>query len=246
MDAVKRVALRWNPNTGWMTGREARSRPIEDTTAFIGLKASMTTIASQPLDRQEETKELEAVCREPGRVAAGSYGSHLSVVLHQPEIPQNTGNIARTCAATHTPLHLIEPIGFRLTDRYLKRAGLDYWPHVFLRVHPSLDAMREATSPSRLVFFSAHGCRTCYDFHFQPGDWLVFGSETRGLPRALIESDPDRVLKIPIDTARVRSLNLSTTVGVALFEALRQLNIHYQKRFHSRASASVRGAGSEK
>lgn len=185
--------------------------------------------------KSEEPEEAGLV---PGRAATGSHRSHLSVVLHQPEIPQNTGNIARTCAATHTPLHLIEPIGFRLTDRYLKRAGLDYWPHVCLKVHSSLDAMREEMSPPRLVFFSTRGHKTCYDFRFQPGDYLVFGSETGGLPPPLIESAPERVLKIPIDTARVRSLNLSTTVGVALFEALRQLNIHYQKRFCSCTSAS--------
>ncbi|GLI34025.1 tRNA (cytidine(34)-2'-O)-methyltransferase [Desulforhabdus amnigena] len=150
----------------------------------------------------------------------------LQVVLYQPEIPQNTGNIARTCAATHTPLHLVEPLGFRLTDRYLKRAGLDYWPYVNLRVHPDLETLREALFPNRWVYFSAHARRPYYEFQFLPGDCLVFGAEAKGLPCELLESDPDRVLKIPLDRTRVRSLNLATTVGVALFEALRQLAVH--------------------
>ena len=196
----------------------------------------MTPEPSLPDHRRDRENKPSIACGDSGREASDPSGSPLHVVLYQPEIPQNTGNIARTCAATHTPLHLIEPIGFRLTDRYLKRAGLDYWPHVHLRVHASLDAMKEEVFPSRLVLFSAHGSRTFFEFDFRSGDFLVFGSETRGLPQSLLDSDPDRVLKIPIDRARVRSLNLSTTVGVALFEALRQLNIHSQMRNHCRVS----------
>jgi tRNA (cytidine/uridine-2'-O-)-methyltransferase len=147
----------------------------------------------------------------------------LQVVLFQPEIPQNTGNIARTCAATHTPLHLIEPLGFRLTDRYLKRAGLDYWPSVSLRVHRSFDALREEMRGCRWVYFSTRGRRSYFEFRFLPGDCLVFGSETNGLPVELMESEPENVLAVPIDRTRVRSLNLATTVGAALFEAIRQL-----------------------
>lgn len=209
------------------------------------MKANVTMEPSPPGRRPSREHKPGSIPSESVRPAGPGCGPRLHVVLYQPEIPQNTGNIARTCAATHTPLHLIEPLGFRLTDRYLKRAGLDYWPHVHLRVHPSLDAMKEEISPTRLVYFSAHGSRTCYEFDFHPGDSLVFGSETRGLPPDLAGSDPDRVLKIPIDRARVRSLNLSTTVGVALFEALRQLNIHFQMRFHSHASAPGEGADAE-
>jgi tRNA (cytidine/uridine-2'-O-)-methyltransferase len=149
--------------------------------------------------------------------------SALHVALYQPEIPQNTGNVARTCAATHTPLHLIEPLGFRLSDRYLKRAGLDYWPHVSLKIHSSFEAMRRELAPSRMVYFSAHASRPYYDFHFLAGDCLVFGSETRGLPQEAHYFDPDQIVQIPIDRSRVRSLNLATSVGAALFEALRQL-----------------------
>lgn len=150
-------------------------------------------------------------------------GPSIQVALYQPEIPQNTGNIARTCAATHTPLHLVEPLGFRLTDRYLKRAGLDYWPNVKLEVHPNFEAMQKETASSRMVYFSAHAKKSYYDFRFLPGDCLVFGSETKGLPIELLESEPGNVLYVPIDRSRVRSLNLATTVGAALFEAMRQL-----------------------
>lgn len=147
----------------------------------------------------------------------------VDVVLFEPEIPQNTGNVARTCAATHTPLHLVEPLGFQITDRHLKRAGLDYWRHVQLSVHPDVHALRLSLSGSRWVCFSSRAGTSFYDFEFLPGDCLVFGPETRGLPYELIHSHSDRVLSIPIDRSRVRSLNLATTVGVALFEALRQI-----------------------
>lgn len=150
------------------------------------------------------------------------YQSHFRVILFQPEIPQNTGNIARTCAATHVPLHLVEPLGFQLTDRYLKRAGLDYWPYVDLTVHPSCEAVREQLAHSRWVYFSSHAHRSYFDFAFQPGDCLVFGSETRGLPAPVLAGEQETVLQIPVDKTRVRSLNLSSAVGIVLFEALRQ------------------------
>ena len=152
--------------------------------------------------------------------------SVLQVVLYHPEIPQNTGNVARTCAATQTPLHLVEPLGFSLKDRYLKRAGLDYWPAVSLTVHRNIAASRTELASCRWVCFSTHAQRVYYDFEFQPGDCLVFGSETEGLPRDMLLEEPGNVLKVPIDRSRVRSLNLATTVGVALFEALRQLASH--------------------
>ncbi len=149
----------------------------------------------------------------------------VDVVLFEPEIPQNTGNVARTCAATHTPLHLVEPLGFQITDRHLKRAGLDYWRHVQLTVHPDVHALRASLSDSRWVCFSSQASRSFHDFEFLPGDCLIFGPETRGLPEELIHIHQDRVLNIPIDRSRVRSLNLATTVGVALFEALRQIAV---------------------
>ncbi|MGV8074836.1 MAG: tRNA (cytidine(34)-2'-O)-methyltransferase [Syntrophobacteraceae bacterium] len=160
-------------------------------------------------------------------------GSSLQVALYQPQIPQNTGNIARTCAATHTPLHLVEPLGFRLTDRYLKRAGLDYWPSVSLRIHPGLESLRAELSSCRMIYFSTHAHRPYYDFRFQSGDCLIFGSESRGLPLDIIESEEEKVLRIPIDRTRVRSLNLATTVGVALFEAMRQLIVQAENPFYA-------------
>jgi tRNA (cytidine/uridine-2'-O-)-methyltransferase len=120
-------------------------------------------------------------------------------------------------------------LGFRLSDRYLKRAGLDYWPHVCLKIHPSFEALRRELVSSRMVFFSAHASRPYYEFHFLPGDCLVFGSETKGIPQELLESEPDGIVQIPIDRSRVRSLNLATSVGAALFEALRQLTFCRQE-----------------
>ena len=165
--------------------------------------------------------------RNPQYIHGRSFsrlGEKLGVLLYQPEIPQNTGNIARTCAATHTPLHLVGPLGFQITDKQLKRAGLDYWPYVRMKLHPDFEAANMELRPGRLVYFSAHVSRPYYDFSFLAGDCLVFGPETRGLPQELLDSYPGDVVQIPIDRGRVRSLNLATSVGIALFEALRQLH----------------------
>lgn len=167
--------------------------------------------------------------------------SGLSVLLYQPEIPPNTGNIARTCAATHTPLYLVEPLGFSISDKQLKRAGLDYWHHVRLKVFPDFDAAVREIPASRMVYFSARASRTYIDFSYRPGDCLIFGPETRGLPEKLIASYPGAVIKIPIDSSRVRSLNLSTSVGIALFEAIRQLsaqNCEFDAPIETRSSGS--------
>lgn len=155
--------------------------------------------------------------------SAGPPEALLQVALVEPEIPPNTGNVARTCAAVHIPLHLVEPLGFRLSDRHLKRAGLDYWPYVRVTVHRSLQNFLKTMQQRRLVFFSKKGAVDYWDFAFRPGDCLVFGSETRGLPDELLDAHPDRVLRIPMKSDQVRSLNLSTAVGIALFEARRQL-----------------------
>jgi tRNA (cytidine/uridine-2'-O-)-methyltransferase len=149
----------------------------------------------------------------------------LRVALYRPEIPQNAGNVARTCAATHTPLHLIEPLGFQLSSRHLKRAGLDYWPHVQLEVHPGWQALCERLAGCRFVFFSASGQQIYHQYRFRRGDCLVFGSETQGLPHELLAAHGEDVLHLPIDRNCVRSLNLSTAVGIALFEATRQLSL---------------------
>lgn len=146
------------------------------------------------------------------------------IVLVEPKIPPNTGNVARTCAATQTPLHLVGPLGFELSDRYLKRAGLDYWPHVQLRYHQDIPAFHQhhQTQGGRLLGFSVRGQHCYTDFPFQPDDWLVFGSETDGLPKDFLDRC-DATLYIPMDQSHVRSLNLSVSVGIALFECRRQL-----------------------
>jgi tRNA (cytidine/uridine-2'-O-)-methyltransferase len=150
----------------------------------------------------------------------------LRVVLVHPQIPPNTGNIARTCAATQTELHLVAPLGFELSDRYLKRAGLDYWPFVSLQCHPSWEAFWAFSQQhgGRLIGFSVAGKTNNYDFQFQPQDWLLFGSETNGLPLGVSQACSEMVF-IPMAEPGVRSLNLSVSVAVGLFEARRQLGL---------------------
>lgn len=147
---------------------------------------------------------------------------HLALI--EPEIPQNTGNIARLCAATGTVLDLVEPLGFRLTARDVKRAGLDYWDAVRIQRHASLRAFREQNANRRLFLFSTSGQTSYTEASYQPGDLLVFGSESRGLPLDWLEEHPDRVLNIPIRLDQVRSLNLANAASIVLYEALRQCN----------------------
>ncbi|HEY7217143.1 MAG TPA: tRNA (uridine(34)/cytosine(34)/5-carboxymethylaminomethyluridine(34)-2'-O)-methyltransferase TrmL [Candidatus Binatia bacterium] len=147
----------------------------------------------------------------------------MHVVLFQPEIPPNTGSVARLCAATLTPLHLIEPLGFKIDDKHLKRAGLDYWEFVDLRVHKSWDDFLSIMKPAKLWYFSKRADKSYTAASYQNDDFLVFGRETRGLPRELLDAVPDRALRIPMMGAGVRSLNLSNAVSIVLYEALRQL-----------------------
>ncbi len=148
----------------------------------------------------------------------------MRLVLFQPEIPPNTGNVARLCAAMRIPLHLIEPLGFSIDDKHLKRAGLDYWPHVDLAVHPHWAAFEAAMAATgtrpRIVLSSARQGAPVHQFAFRPDDAIVLGQETKGLPEFLLDMYPDRV-RIPI-CGEVRSLNMSTAAGILLFEALRQ------------------------
>ena len=148
----------------------------------------------------------------------------LHVVLVSPEIPPNTGNIARLCAATGTRLHLVEPLGFTITDAQLRRAGLDYWDAVRVQVHPSWTACLDALNPARLFLFSTGSSRPYTQVEYRPGDALVFGRETQGLPDDLLAAHAGSVLGIPILTDHVRSLNLSSAVAVAVYEALRQID----------------------
>ncbi len=148
----------------------------------------------------------------------------LHVVLVEPKIPPNTGNIARLCAGTGCRLHLIEPMGFKITDAKLKRAGLDYWDSIRPETHKNFDAFLAAAHPDRLFLFSTGGASSLYEARFQPGDALVFGTETGGLSDTLLAAYPDRIHGIPIRTEHIRSLNLSTSVGIVVYEALRQIN----------------------
>ncbi|QJB57989.1 tRNA (cytidine(34)-2'-O)-methyltransferase [Pseudodesulfovibrio sp. zrk46] len=147
----------------------------------------------------------------------------MRIVLFEPEIPPNTGNIARLCAATKTPLHLIEPLGFKIDNKHLKRAGLDYWPHVDVTVHPDFDHFVNTVNPPRMVMASTKAATPHHRFEFHPDDAIVMGPETRGLPAEMMEQYPVGV-RIPI-WGEVRSLNLSTATGILLFEALRQTDL---------------------
>jgi tRNA (cytidine/uridine-2'-O-)-methyltransferase len=149
----------------------------------------------------------------------------INVALVEPEIPPNTGNVARLCAANRVPLHIVGATGFRLDDRAVRRAGLDYWPEVLLHRHPNLDSLYFALPEARFVYLSTKAERLYSDWLFEHNDCLVFGRETRGLPEDLLRANWDRCLTIPMLNPNVRSLNLATAVGIVLYEALRQTGV---------------------
>jgi tRNA (cytidine/uridine-2'-O-)-methyltransferase len=147
----------------------------------------------------------------------------LRVALLQPQIAPNTGNIARLCVATGTERHLVRPLGFILSDKELRRSAMDYWPRLKLTVHDDTAAFRAATSGGRVWYFSSKATRSHWSADFRDGDWLVFGSETRGIDEAILAANAGQALRIP-QAADERCLNLSTAAGAALYEALRQLD----------------------
>lgn len=149
----------------------------------------------------------------------------LSVGLIEPRIPPNTGNIARLCAATGTTLHVVGAMGFTLDDPELKRSGLDYWEHVDLWLHPYWREFREAVSRERCLYFSARAERPYLEAPFANNSVLIFGNETEGIPQRIREKHPDRLFRIPMLDS-VRSLNLATAVGIALYEAMRRLGVN--------------------
>lgn len=150
----------------------------------------------------------------------------MDIVLVEPQIPQNTGSISRTCAATDTPLHLVGPLGFDLSEKAVRRAGLDYWPHVKLSRHGTFQDYTEARKPPQVWLFSKFGARLYTTAEFGIDDALVFGSETKGLGEEFLSRyNPAQILRIPIVTEYVRSLNLSNAVSIALYEARRQLKM---------------------
>lgn len=148
----------------------------------------------------------------------------IHIVLVEPEIPPNTGNIARSCAATNSVLHLVEPLGFSIDDKSLKRAGLDYWPFVKLEVHKSLRDFLTLYSGRNMYLATTKGDRVYTEVHYQDEDMILFGKETAGLPRDFIEANQQNAVRIPMsEDTRLRSFNLSNSANIILFEALRQL-----------------------
>ncbi len=148
----------------------------------------------------------------------------LAVSLIEPQIPPNTGSIARLCAATGASLHLVQPLGFSLDDSRFKRGGLDYWDSVDLWLHPHWRAFRHAVSPERCLYFSTHGTNSYLNAPYTPNSVLVFGNETHGMPERILEKHPEQTFRIPMDEA-VRSLNLAAATAIVLYEAIRQLGI---------------------
>jgi tRNA (cytidine/uridine-2'-O-)-methyltransferase len=148
----------------------------------------------------------------------------LHVALWEPEIPPNTGNVVRLCAATGAVLHLVGRLGFHLDDRHLRRAGLDYWAHVELRRHDTFEAFESCLSEGRIIPVSSKTERNYTRFRYRDGDCLLFGSESRGLPVTVLTRYAANAVTIPMPAGHVRSLNLATAVGIVLYEALRQLH----------------------
>jgi tRNA (cytidine/uridine-2'-O-)-methyltransferase len=148
----------------------------------------------------------------------------LHVALVEPEIPPNTGNIARLCAATNTDLHIVGVTGFRMDDRTLKRSGLDYWAHVRLHRHLNIERLYEGLAGSRFVYLTTKSKRLYTEWEYRATDCLVFGRETRGLPADILNANAENCLTIPMPNRNVRSLNLATSVGIVLYEAIRQLS----------------------
>ena len=145
-----------------------------------------------------------------------------NIVLVEPEIPPNTGSIARLCGATDTILHLVHPLGFSTDDKHLKRAGLDYWKYVTIRYWDSLDVFLAAQDENRLYFLTTKATKPYTEAALKPGDFFIFGKETKGLPEDLLDLYADRCLTLPMSNPNIRSLNLAMTAGIVLYEALRQ------------------------
>jgi tRNA (cytidine/uridine-2'-O-)-methyltransferase len=157
----------------------------------------------------------------------------VAVALVEPEIPPNTGNVARLCAASNVSLHIVGVTGFRMDDRAVRRAGLDYWPEVQLSRHANLDDLYQSLPDARFVYLTTKADRVYTDWSFRPEDCLVFGRETRGLPEDLLRNNWDNCLRIPIRNPKVRSLNLATAVGIVLYEALRQTDANDRTQEHT-------------
>ena len=159
----------------------------------------------------------------------------INIALIEPEIPQNTGNIGRLCVSSDSELHLVKPLGFSLSDKYMKRAGLDYWQHLSWDVHNSFDDFIESFADRRLVFTCSCNGISIHDYEFQPGDTIVFGKESVGLPQWMFDKYHDNVVTIPM-IGKTRSLNLANSVGIVMYEALRQLDKKGLKPFGEKSN----------
>lgn len=151
--------------------------------------------------------------------------NHFNIVLVCPEIPPNTGSVARLCGATNTTLHLVKPLGFKTDDRHLRRAGLDYWKFVDIVYWENLDELLTTVPLERMKFLSKKAPAPYTSAHFSRGDFLAFGRETKGLPESLIKRNQERCFSIPIENSGIRSLNLAMSCGIVLYEGIRQLQI---------------------
>lgn len=149
----------------------------------------------------------------------------LNIVLIEPEIPNNTGNIGRLALATGSRLHLVKPFGFEIDDKRLKRAGLDYWQHLEVIYYDHLDDFLSKNGDAKMVFLSSHGVKAHWDIKYTADLFLVFGKESVGLPKSLIEKQKSQLFKIPMYSEDIRSLNLANAVGIVIYEGLRQLNL---------------------
>jgi tRNA (cytidine/uridine-2'-O-)-methyltransferase len=154
---------------------------------------------------------------------------NLNIVLFEPEIPQNTGNIARTCVLTNSKLHLIKPLGFSLDERHLKRAGLDYWQYLDMEIHESYEAFREKYKEGNFYFSTTKGSRIYTEVQYEEGDFIVFGKESAGLPDYIRKSNVDSLIRVPMLETSTRSLNLSNTVAIVAYEVMRQMNFPNMK-----------------
>lgn len=154
---------------------------------------------------------------------------NLNIVLFEPEIPQNTGNIARTCVLTNSKLHLIKPLGFSLDERHLKRAGLDYWQYLDMEIHESFETFKEKYKEGNFYFSTTKGTKVYTDITYREGDFIIFGKESAGLPDSIRNSNLDNLMRVPMLQTSTRSLNLSNTVAIVAYEAMRQMNFPNMK-----------------
>ena len=180
----------------------------------------------KPLEKNKEQKESQQEKREWISEQNPPLPHFPSVVLISPQIPPNTGTIARLCAAWRCPLHLVEPMGFELSEKSVRRAGLDYWPHVNLKIHKSWESFLEEQSPERLLFVETGEGKSPFQISFSKDDYLVFGAETFGIPQKIMDETKGTLITLPMFSPHVRSLNLANVVAIILYTAIESIKDH--------------------